>query len=198
MTVYNAQDLTPEFIITQFLYGSSTPPADLASESLIRPTNSVPSPIQVDMASYFASAGRFAKPSMSPLVQEFLTSENILLSGTGVRQEYSAAQMATALGLSTNFSFQQFNYDDAANDRAERTLIYNTVGLTFSSSTKFVIEADGTRHIINMSLIARPDNYDFVSSSAIAQTFNPLIQAWTDPSGTISNGQVFGITVTLH
>jgi hypothetical protein len=66
MTVYNAQDVTPELIISQFLYGSSTPPTDLESESLIRPAGAATS-IQVDMASYFASAGRFAKASMSPL-----------------------------------------------------------------------------------------------------------------------------------
>ena len=34
MTVYNAQDLTPEFVISLFLYGQTTPPADIVYKSL--------------------------------------------------------------------------------------------------------------------------------------------------------------------
>jgi hypothetical protein len=150
VTVYNAQDLTPDVIISLFLYGQTSPPADLVSESLIRPT-SAKTTIEVDMASYFASAGRFANASMSPLVQQFFISDDSRLAGTGVRQEFTAAQLSSMLGESAKFTFQQYNYDDATHDRAARTLIYNTVGLEFSDTTRFVIEADGTRHATNKS-----------------------------------------------
>jgi hypothetical protein len=52
MTIYNAQDLTPDVIVSLYLYGQNSPPADLVSESLIRPADRTTT-IQVDMASYF-------------------------------------------------------------------------------------------------------------------------------------------------
>lgn len=56
-----------------YLYGSFSVPGDLTNDAIIRPKNE-PVSITIDAVSYMASGpGRFARGSISPLVDEFMS-----------------------------------------------------------------------------------------------------------------------------
>ena len=76
---YDWTQLTNELITNLFLYGQTTTPNDLVSESVIRPLDTTDTyennlHIQLEMASYMTTGpGRFALGALSPLVQAFMT-----------------------------------------------------------------------------------------------------------------------------
>lgn len=183
MTVYT--QLTSEIITSWFLYGKETPPTDLIDESIVRPEDAV-SEISVSTNEYMENgAGRFARPSMSPLTKKFFSYVGEI-PGVTPGVEYTKAEMASLLNLdSIWFSYNQYEYDDGLNDYASRTYIWNTSAFKLSDDVRFVVDPiTGERYIKNASVVpySNFENFDFVSSDPIASLSNPYLEENTDPS----------------
>ncbi|MEZ5691989.1 MAG: hypothetical protein R3D71_10060 [Rickettsiales bacterium] len=204
MTVYNWNQLGIEEVTNLYLYGSLNTPDNLASDTLIRPKvvrqndvymfeDGTPlASITLDTVSFMSSGpGYFAKASNSALIQQFFNNTT-LLSTSGVRQEFSLAMIKSILGLNdiqSNISIQQYAYDVGSADFLQRSYIYNTSGFTITDNhspadrkIKFIIEADGTRHIQNMRILPLSDNFDFDSSDKSTVLANTVLQPNIDPS----------------
>lgn len=164
-------------IISQYLYGSTSAPANFFSSALIRDAG--PTILEVSRSEYFTTGpGRFAQGAMSSLVDQFFRPGEHELNGgplpTLTPGEYSKSDLAGIYGNGAfGISFQQYNYADSVDDYAVRTFLWNSTAIELSDNPdlKFVVEADGTRYIKNYSLDIRsdaPENFDFVSGDPIA------------------------------
>ena len=66
------------------------------------------------------------------------------------------------------------------NDIGLRSYIYNTGGFKVSDGARFVIDADGTRHITNLAVHAFNDDFDF-NGDGLVGTLDPIAEAQIDP-----------------
>jgi hypothetical protein len=205
MVTYKWDQISIADITSLYLYGSLTKPTNLLTDTLIRPKviknssdtyifadgTTLPS-ITLDTVSFMSSGpGYYAKASGSALVQQFFNNTT-LFKATGVRQEFTLTTVKNMLGLSdlqSNISLQQYAYDPASADFLQRSYIYNTSGFTISEKylpstklLKFIIEANGTKHIQNMQILPLTDNFDFDSSDKSTVLANAVLQPNIDPS----------------
>jgi len=191
--------LTTEQIVTQYLFGTTTKPANLEDADLIRPDEITT--LDIDAAEYMETGpGRFAKLSMVPLVQTFFNTG--LLAPTGQRQEFTFDQLRAITGTGTDifgnngsdrFRLQQVNYDDGQDDAIARAFAWNSTSFVLRPDTfrdgvatndvKFVIEADGTRYIENAQLQPFDANFDFESDNIFSRITNYVSKQRVDPSG---------------
>jgi Ca2+-binding RTX toxin-like protein len=197
---YDWTQITNELITNLFLYGQTTTPVDLASDSLIRPADDFDTPadnihIQVDMVSYMTDGpGRFALAALSPLVQAFMTYKPIAGEThlNGEAYIFNANTLYDALldksGIDARqdrhsiFSIHQTSYLDAAGDLGVRSYIYNSGAFKIADTAVFVIDADGTRYINNLAVYAHDDNFDFEGGGLVG-VLDPIAEVQIDPSG---------------
>ncbi len=103
---YNWPQLTNEKITSDFLYGTDTPPADLTSESLVRPPPPAPPPngypqapvqLELDAVTLMTTGpGRFALPGVnSDLVAGFMDPDG-RIQADGMLHKYTLAEMITS------------------------------------------------------------------------------------------------------
>ncbi|MEQ1588766.1 MAG: hypothetical protein ABL902_00235, partial [Gallionella sp.] len=181
-------------ITNLYLYGQLTPPADLASASLIKPTaqNAIGMTIEVYMTSYMSTGpGRFALGSESSLVQAFFSSSTDLSWAVG--HAYTKAELAqelirrgaTDIDLTSyGINIAQVYLGDFLPDYLQRAYVWNSGAFMLDNNVSFVIDADGTRHIENYAIVPNPDaqeNFDFLGgdTSTVANTvLKPLIDPW--------------------
>lgn len=166
MATVDYRTLTASRMTELFLYGERGKPQDFVDDTLLRG----PDPFQLVVAapSYMSDGpGRFVKPAMFALITNFFNSDIFNQTG-GVRTTYTAQQMLSIVGGSLFTSIQQYNYDDAKHDIAERTYVWNSTSFGISPDATFVVEADGTRHIENLQIRPADDNFDFSSGNPVA------------------------------
>lgn len=183
MTLPNAGE-----IMSQYLYGSLTPPSNFLSESMMR-ADSARSTINVDRTEFMTSgAGRFDNAYMLGIVKAFFTSKDADLSANGTEKRFSITELLSALGMpgpgkgTTEKVYQQYNFSDGNNDYVERSFIYNTSHFKLNDSAVFVVDEFGQRKIENFSLRHFNDNFDYESSNFIAGMTNRYSESQTDPS----------------
>jgi membrane protein insertase Oxa1/YidC/SpoIIIJ len=150
---YFLPSLTIEQITNLFLYGQPTTPTDLTDESLIRaPEVGDKQPamtrVHLDAFSFMViGPGRFANAAMSELVDDFMQGK-IMAATPGIRQEVDISQfVANGNERRRSLSFQQYDYESSSSDYGSRVYIYNSSVFAIASGAKFIVEADGTRHI---------------------------------------------------
>src|SRR5882757_4190859 len=133
-----------------YLYGSPVQPSNLTSEALIR-SDVAGASTMVNVNDYMTNGpGRFASPAFFEIVKQFFSSTS---SGIPVGS-YTENQLASLLGINQRIiTQQQWAYDDGSADYAERVYIWNTVAFEIDDGARFVVEADGTRHIDNFAII---------------------------------------------
>jgi Ca2+-binding RTX toxin-like protein len=165
-------------ITNQYLYGQLSTPATLATDVLIRPDNAT-SLIEVNAPWYMdEGAGRFALGPESLLVQRFFE-EPSLPTGS-----WSKADMGTYFGLpGYAILIRQYQLDDGAGDYAERVYVFNTGAFRIGDLAQFVVHPDGTREILNYSVIPTgSENFDFVGGDLVTNLGNAWLEDRIDPS----------------
>jgi Ca2+-binding RTX toxin-like protein len=194
-------------ITNKFLWGTLTTPKNKVSGQFIRPltaaeNSGLPFTTQISMSvtEYMEGPGRFARGSQSSMVQQFFE-RDLLGIDTGNYLYTLAPGIYEKKDLQKRFnndeygiSFQQFNYLDEKNDIGLRTFLWNSTAIKLSDKVRFVVAEDGTRTIINYSLVPRYngeinketgipqfENFDLNSDSWAAKFGNWLIRDKFDP-----------------
>ncbi|MBY5635207.1 RTX toxin [Rhizobium leguminosarum] len=167
-------------VTKNYLFDSSDFPDDLLDENLIRNANER-GEITVDAASYMQTGGgRFANASMFELIQIFFENSTAVPSGTYTKEALATAYSLDSFGL----DIRQFNYLDGVDDYAERTYVFNSGRFKISDNAQFIIHPDGSREILNFSIVPREDdNFDFEGGGIAAEFGNDLWEPEIDPSG---------------
>ena len=187
---YDWTNLTNEIITNWYLYGQDSRPSDLLSDSLIREGTALDNKshgvvINLNAISFMLSGpGRYGYGALSPVVSNFMSWTDIPHI-PGQRIEFTLAQMQSILGANlgkSSFDIQQANYGAMGSDLLLRTYIYGTSHFDIAPTAKFVIEADGTRKIIDYAVIPTQDNFDFVSSNGTTSAAEAAGLALIDPS----------------
>jgi hypothetical protein len=184
--------LTANQVTKYYLYGKDAIPTDLVDNALIRPTLITPH-VDVDAVTYMADTGRFALASMSELVKQFFAYTGDI-PGVIPGVAYTKADIAGFLGIANYaINFQQYSYDDGKGDYGERIYVWGSTAYKISDDARFIMDADGKRHIENCAVIPRFDvtekdnnlkeNFDFKSDNLETAVSNGLLQAKIDPSG---------------
>jgi len=175
---------TASEITSRYLYGQSSVP-DLLSPDIIRPDTAT-SAVNIDAVEFMSTGGgRFAIGRQFELVNQFFTADtSILPPGT-----YTKSQVAAMLGLTSyGLNLRQMDYQDSVDDYAARTYIYNSGAYKIVDDASFVVLGNGERRIDNFAVVPNtnisvPDNFDFTSSSWLAEIGNALNEPSIDPSG---------------
>ncbi len=179
---------TAEEIINYYLYGQSTKPSDIETDSIIRPSGAGVT-IDLQIEDVMAGPGRFAIGPVFTLVTRFFSTEGAgLPPGT-----YTKAQLADIFGLSFfGEVLLQRELDDrnsivGADDYAERTFIFNTTAWQLIDEVRFVVEPGGNRFIENYGVEPSVTNgdlgdFDFQSIDMLAQAFGSYLEYRTDIS----------------
>jgi hypothetical protein len=180
--MYTWSQLGINEITSLYLYGATTKPQDVTSEALIR-VKGFSTSVQLDAVSFMANGpGRFANAISVPVVQQFM--EGRIFSPNGTKQVFSLAAVSTLVGSkSGNTDIWQSNYQDATDDHAYRTYVYQSSSFTLAQGATFVIEADGSRHIQDFAILPFDDNFDFKSGTPLSQFGNPYLEPRIDPTG---------------
>ena len=186
---------TAEQITNLYLYGQENGPADLTDSNLIRSDEARIAPLEQDIVSYMTTGpGRFAIGSQFALVRDFFEPDffgmpaPVIPPGT-----YTQRSLAAQLGVDVegNFSylliFHERDFADATPDYAERTYIWNSVAFQIDDSARFIVDADGTKHIENFVILpylnnGKMENFDFNSTDTIAALGGLSLQPDLDPS----------------
>ena len=141
-------------------------------------------PALVDANEYMTSGGgRFVKVENFNYVRNFLAATDYpgktLAAGTYTRDQLLAAYGIGAGVLGTKQYFLGMN--DA--DYIDRAYVFGSGEFEINADAKFVINADGSREILDIAVVPRNDNFDFTSTSVPAQITNALTESRIDPSG---------------
>jgi Ca2+-binding RTX toxin-like protein len=180
---------TAEQVTNLFLYGQTTTPSNLASDSLIREAAKT-TPVSIDIDTYMAGPGRFATPDKFAFVRAFLNPDPLLdfssyrlPAGT-----YTKAQLFVELGISVAWiGIDQSQYADGQDDFLERAYIWNKTAFKISDGATFVVAANGNRHIDGFAVVphlnlGKLENFDFEAGSFFGQIVNALLEPKVDPS----------------
>lgn len=165
---------TAEEITNFYLYGSKTKPADMTSDQLIRPTG-ITTNWNIDVNEYMdIGAGRMAYAAAFEVVKNFfdpntLAASQSLQPGSYTKQQilelFGFVDPVTKKGLkNAAYEFNQLNYVDDIDDHTERTYIWGTTAFSIAESARFVIDANGTRHIENFAIVPHltsHEDFDF-------------------------------------
>ncbi|BCM25593.1 hypothetical protein [Methyloradius palustris] len=172
-----------------YLYGSTTKPQDILSDSLIR-ASGVTKPFTVDINEYMAGPGRFATIDKFEIVQNFFNpNSNPLLGQVLPAGVYTKADLAAFYGMDYyGLKITQSDYGQGDADFLARSYIWESTAFKLSDSTRFIVAENGTRSIINYGI--EPDfgglgyeGFDFKSSNPISGLGNLYLEPRIDPSG---------------
>jgi Ca2+-binding RTX toxin-like protein len=178
---------TAEEMVNLFLFGTTTRPTDLTSAERVRPTGQGVR-LEVDINDYMDNGpGRFANAARFPLIQQFFQTYG-LTEGTYTKDQLEAELVRNGVPPLTEFwiRLQQWAYKDSTDDYAERVWIWNTTAFQIHGDVRFVIDADGRRHIEHLAIIPfsndGTENFDFTSSDPIAMSGAAYSEMMVDPS----------------
>jgi RTX calcium-binding nonapeptide repeat (4 copies) len=161
----------------------------------IRPLTGFPKPqaFEFDMLDYLTNgAGRYATPTIFPLVDQFFDASTDILTGT-----YSGtAAIRNALGFgdpsdeeafkqATGAAIWQYGTDTLGLDFAERAYLFGTTGFTLDlTNANFIVGSNGEKSITGMRVKADPDNFDFVGGAGpVNKVANLILVPAYDPYG---------------
>jgi hypothetical protein len=159
----------------------------------IRPGGSIPPGFEFDMLDYLTNgAGRYATPTIFPLVDQFFAASTALPS----RNYSGTAEIRQALGLdgadrnaefkqATEAAIWQYGTDTLSSDFAERAYLFGTTGFTLDlTNATFTVGSNGEKSITGMRVKANPDNFDFVGGAGpVNFAANLILVPAYDPYG---------------
>lgn len=188
---------TYQEVVSKYLWGSTTPPADAskASESWIRPSNASTS-IDVSISDFMSSTGpgRFALGAKFTLVDSFFNTSNANFLGIGTvdafgNRHLTKADLGAYFGISDfSYTMQHINYRDSYDDYVARSFLYNSMSFSIADDADFVITARGYKEIHNFSIVLRsslpgqlPETFDFTGGGIQSQVANWVLGRDIDP-----------------
>lgn len=174
--------ISVEDITKLYLFGSTTVPSDLADLNLAH--HASVSPLQFDRYSYMTTGpGRFGGPAQIEIVQKFFAGDLDSLFPSGVTTSFhlSAILDIPENGYATQESIQQLFYNDGQNDVTDRAYIFNNQTYVLVGDPVFVVNADGSHEIHDLSTAPRDENFDFHGGSAASNLANAYLQPRIDP-----------------
>jgi Ca2+-binding RTX toxin-like protein len=170
-------------IVKLYLFGTLQPATDDYNKHVTREGASLSPVYTFNAGEYMTTgAGRYAEPSLAPIVAGFFETSAIL---ERPGQPYSYAEMAQILGLDPkkagNISVSQYSTDVFSQDYAERAFIFGSTAFHLDvASIRFRVE-NGVRTIEGLRIIPETDNWDFEAGSEFAQYVNAGLELATDP-----------------
>jgi hypothetical protein len=123
-----------------------------------------------------ADPGRLANGAQSALVNLFMS--GAIMPGTGVRQEI----LVENLPYDRFYNISQVEYNVTSADLDLRAYLFGHTDFAIANGAKFIVEADGTRHIENFALLPGNDNFDFDTSKWLNTIDDFFLQNKIDPS----------------
>ena len=196
---------TLESITSLYLYGSETPPDNLASDSIIRPPlkEEELGKINVDLKEFMEGPGRFVTPGDFSFIKYFFNPDYDEITDSDLDPYYYISGKIEPGRYTKKQIFDIFNitslkekiesqiaglYDDGKDDLIERAYIWNTMAFQINDDAVFVVNKDGTRTIENFAIIpyrngTKPhDNFDF-EGGFFSNLVNSYLKSQIDPSG---------------
>ena len=196
---------TLESITSLYLYGSETPPDNLASDSIIRPPlkEEELEKINVDLKEFMEGPGRFVTPGDFSFIKYFFNPDYDEITDSDLDPYYYISGKIEPGRYTKKQIFDIFNitslkekiesqiaglYDDGKDDLIERAYIWNTMAFQINDDAVFVVNKDGTRTIENFAIIpyrngTKPhDNFDF-EGGFFSNLVNSYLKSQIDPSG---------------
>ena len=196
---------TLESITSLYLYGSETPPDNLASDSIIRPPlkEEELEKINVDLKEFMEGPGRFVTPGDFSFIKYFFNPDYDEITDSDLDPYYYISGKIEPGRYTKKQIFDIFNitslkekiesqiaglYDDGKDDLIERAYIWNTMAFQINDDAVFVVNKDGTRAIENFAIIpyrngTKPhDNFDF-EGGFFSNLVNSYLKSQIDPSG---------------
>lgn len=183
--------LTAEEVTNLYLYGTKTVPANLASDSLIRPAG-LTTTARVDVNEYMNAAmgpGRFASPAFFEVIKQFFSpTSSGLAAGTYLKWDLFVAFGLDGDIANRTVSIQQSQYNDNCDDYLSRAYIWETTAFQIDPRAVFVVEPNGNRYIKDFGIIPysgnnNTENFDLKSSSLSSMLVNFALGPAIDPSG---------------
>ncbi len=187
-------NLTAKEITNYYLYGTKSTPTNKVDENLIRSgttrDNSVGATIQVDLAGFMQSVGRFAIGSQFDLINIFFNPNFNPSKGI-----YTKADLGKLLGIGSFFwSMNHALIQDGFDDYAERTYIWASQQFQIVDEARFEIDADGVKTISGYAIrpVVDPkrqdpdENFDFVGggiTELLTFLSDGALEKRVDPSG---------------
>jgi len=199
--------LSAEKVTNLYLYGTPTRPSDLTNEALAQNRTSSAS-TSVNVNAYMDTGpGRYANPSIFPVVQQFFDPATSLAPNidpvSGLIIPYTEVALARSFGVLESVRLNQAALDNGSDDYAERVYIWNTVAFDIADDTEFWVLADGTREIRNLAVIPFSntglENFDFVGGTLLADLGNTVLENIIDPSelGLDANNDPLTVTISF-
>jgi Ca2+-binding RTX toxin-like protein len=170
-------------IVRMYLFGTSQPSTADYNQHITREGVLTPPEYHFSAAAYMTTgAGRYAFPSLAPVVKAFFEAATLL---ERVGQPYSYSEVMQILGLDAGSAgkifVSQYSTDVYSQDYAERAFLFGSTSFRLNSETiRFHVEG-GKRWIENLQIIPDQDNWDFVAGSTFANYLNIGLQAALDP-----------------
>ena len=187
-------NLTAKEITNYYLYGTKSTPTNKVDENLIRSgttrDNFVGATIQVDLAGFMQSVGRFAIGSQFDLINIFFNPN--FNPGKGI---YSKADLGKLLGIGSFFwSMNHALIQDGLDDYAERTYIWASQQFQIVDEARFEIDDDGVKTISGYAIkpVIDPkrevpdENFDFMGggiTELLTFLSDGALEKRIDPSG---------------
>ena len=166
---------TAEEIVSLYLYGQLTPPANLKTEQLIRPPG-LGITKNVDVNEYMTTGGgRFVKVENFLCVRNFLAADDSkygispLQPGTYSRDQLLAAYKKVGQGRLDAIQYY-LGINDA--DYADRAYVFGSTKVEINGDAKFVVNPDGSREILDIAVVPVNDNFDYHSTTGPATFTN--------------------------
>lgn len=169
------RNLTPEIMTNLYLYGSETG----KEKPVQRPKNAALN-IEVEMKGYMTDGpGRFAYPSNSKFVGDFLNGKISLPDGVYIKDDLIKSYKRSNGDF--NFTLNQVAMAPSSEDYKDRVYIYASTSFEISDVAKFVVKGKD-RYIENMAVHAHHDDFDFNSGNRVHRFGNWLkLQSKIDP-----------------
>ncbi len=174
--------ITAKDVTNLYLYGSTSTPANLVDNNLIRPDTVTSS---VDVQDFMATgAGRFAIGSQFNIIKKFFDPgffTPLLPAGIYTKQQLGNIFDESFYG----WNMQQYDFQDNTDDYAERVYIYNSQAFQISDDARFILTPSGETRIENFAIEpipGVPENFDFDTNDPITKIANSYLEARIDPS----------------
>lgn len=176
--MYDWTEINSETMTNLYLWGVENPGGDLVTDWYLRDpgTRTV---IIMDAASYMVTGpGRFAHGCNIDVVSDFMNGGRV--ADTGRRQVYNVADLLKK-DEKANLALVQYDFTDSVDDYVDRAYVYGSGSFKVSGDARFVVEADGTRHIEGYALWPFDDNFDFDSNDYYTKLVNSILEEKIDP-----------------
>ena len=167
----NSTNYDPVLLTKRLVYGTENPSDDFNEH--IRPDGEVPQSVTYSMKDYMESgSGRYAIPSIFPIVDKFFSSFEIEPGNYDtpeeIRDVLDLGDINPDTGRYETFNqskrtaIWQYGTDTISSDFPERAYIFGTSDFILDlTNARFIVDDNGDRSIIGMKVTPGREDFDF-------------------------------------